>query len=213
MTQCTNTVMLVLKSGGEFKVSHVLDLIKQIGPNYKVKVLSDVLIEGVETIPLQYDWPGWFSKMELFRPDIKGDFLYVDLDTIIISQDLDQFFQYSKSAMLSDFYFPERPASGVMFLKEEDRKLVWDKWIKNPAQNIKYCGVYGDQKFIGEVIPHSARFKWPDIVSYKAHIRFPNQGKFEKGNGSVPKGAKIICFHGKPRPWELAYAQRIELRS
>lgn len=213
MSQCTNTVILVLKSGGEFKTSHVLDLIDQIGPQYQIKVLSDISIKDVDTIPLKYNWPGWFSKMELFRPDIKGDFLYMDLDTIVRDNNLDCFFNLPKSFMLSDFYFPQRPASGVMFLKEEDRKVVWDKWIENPEENIKYCGVYGDQKFIGEVIPHSGRFKWPDIVSYKAHIRYPNQGKFEKGNGSVPKGAKIICFHGKPRPWELAYAQRIELRS
>jgi alpha-N-acetylglucosamine transferase len=38
-----------------------------------------------ERIPLTHNWPGWWSKLELFRPGIfKGRVLYIDLDSIII---------------------------------------------------------------------------------------------------------------------------------
>nr|WP_145924153.1 hypothetical protein [Halomonas elongata] len=32
--------------------------------------------------PLAHGWPGWWSKLELFRPH-GGDLLYLDLDTVV----------------------------------------------------------------------------------------------------------------------------------
>lgn len=38
-----------------------------------------------EKIKLEYAWPGWWSKMELHRPDLpKGRTLYLDLDSHVI---------------------------------------------------------------------------------------------------------------------------------
>ena len=45
--------------------------------------LTDILDINCNTIPLEHNWPGWFSKLELFK--IKGPVLYVDLDTIILN--------------------------------------------------------------------------------------------------------------------------------
>ena len=70
-------------------------------------LLSDVPVDGVETIPLQHDWPGWFAKFELFRPDIEGDLLYFDIDTVITG-DLKQL-EVGQTTMLSDFYHPQHP--------------------------------------------------------------------------------------------------------
>ncbi|RYF05591.1 MAG: hypothetical protein EOO77_28205, partial [Oxalobacteraceae bacterium] len=40
-------------------------------------------IEGVETIPLSNDWPGWWSKVEMFRPGLfDGPVLSFDLDVL-----------------------------------------------------------------------------------------------------------------------------------
>ncbi|EFO2868674.1 hypothetical protein IH240_004512, partial [Escherichia coli] len=51
-------------------------------------------IEGVETAPLFYNWPGWWAKMELFNPDHpvigKEDLFYLDIDTVITG-DLHEF--------------------------------------------------------------------------------------------------------------------------
>jgi hypothetical protein len=40
--------------------------------------------------------------------------------------------------------------------------------------------------------------RWQELVpdqvfSYKAHIR----------DRAVPPSARVVCFHGKPRPWEV----------
>jgi len=40
---------------------------------------------GIKTIPLKNDWPGWWSKIELFTPGLlTGRVLYLDLDLVII---------------------------------------------------------------------------------------------------------------------------------
>lgn len=200
-------VMLVLRTGGDFKPEHVGALARQIEqhlPGADIACLSDVDVP-CQRIPLQHDWPGWFAKMELFRPDIDGTILYMDLDTVIVG-DLSEIASVARLTMLSDFYKPERPASGVMLLPEQYRAEVWRKWMINPARSMAMCGTLGDQLFIGKMCPHAQR--WQDvvpgqIVSYKAHVRAKTGHRFDKGNGNVPSNTRIICFHGKPRPWDV----------
>ncbi|MBB6413742.1 hypothetical protein [Mesorhizobium sangaii] len=42
------------------------------------------MVQGVELIPLRHGWPGWWAKMELFRPELRDDWLVFDLDTSIV---------------------------------------------------------------------------------------------------------------------------------
>lgn len=49
--------------------------------------LSNIEVEGVETIPLRDNLPGWWSKLELFRPGLFPEgsrVLAIDLDTVIV---------------------------------------------------------------------------------------------------------------------------------
>jgi hypothetical protein len=40
-----------------------------------------------ERIPLVHDWPGWWSKIELFRPNLFEDrVLYLDLDLVVLNR-------------------------------------------------------------------------------------------------------------------------------
>lgn len=59
---------------------------KRLLPEHKFVCLSNVEIDGVYTLPLIDNLPGWWSKVELFRPnnDLKGFILYLDLDTLIV---------------------------------------------------------------------------------------------------------------------------------
>lgn len=146
-------------------------------------------------------WPGWWCKMALFEPKHRGDILYFDLDTIIVG-DLSDIASVGCLTMLSDFFVPSRLASGVMYLREDDRAAVWEEWIKNPDEIMRKYRGWGDGGFIADVLPHAAR--WQEILpgqifSYKAHIRKPKTSQ-EKGNGSIPPDARVICFHGSPRP-------------
>ncbi|EXF45268.1 hypothetical protein BAY1663_02347 [Pseudomonas sp. BAY1663] len=146
----------VLRSGGEYRPEHVRALARRIP---KLVCLSDVPIPGVQTITMLHDWQGWWCKMELFRPDIYGDMFYLDLDTVVVG-DIERLASAGRTTMLSDFYFPERPASGLMYLSAADRDIVWQEWIKDPAGHMARCGSLGDQKLIGDCLPHAAR--WQD---------------------------------------------------
>lgn len=181
----------VLRSNGDYNADHVRWLARQIDD---LHCLSDVKIDGIKTILLLYDWPTWWAKMELFRPDITDNLLYYDLDTVVINQVIPsgQF-----SLMLEDFYYPARSGSGLMYIRNEDKAGVWDAWTKDPIRNQSYKPTnmhHGDQGFIQDHLNHRKwqEFHKNDIMSYKAHI---------KKLGIKPRG--VVCFHGKPRPWEV----------
>tara|TARA_E500000331_G_C17256867_1_gene713456 strand:- start:719 stop:1336 length:618 start_codon:yes stop_codon:yes gene_type:complete len=152
------------------------------------------------TTPLKYNWPGWWSKMELFRPDIKGDILYFDLDTVICNnlQDIyDMCFNNPFPIMIAPFH--TQIGSGVMWLPENYRGMIWNKWIENPEYWMQKYKGRGDQVFITNIyrpiLLEFQKIKPKCIASYKIHCQ-----------GSVPDGAKIICYHGKPRPHETNWA-------
>lgn len=198
-------VVCVLKRSAEYDIDYVEHLRDGVEKYASFACISNVDVP-CERIPSKHDWPGWWSKMELFSPDIKGDFLYLDLDTLIVGDIGDLF--VGCFTMLSDFYHPSRLASGMMFLPEKDRSAVWEEWIKAPEEIMpKYRG-WGDGGFIAEVMPNAAR--WQDIrpgqvVSYKAHVRKSTRAS-ETGAGAVPKDARVCCFHGQPRPRALNWA-------
>lgn len=185
----------VLRASREYTPAHVQWLARQV-PG--LVVLSDVDVPGVPRLPLQYDWPGWFAKMELFRPDLTGPLLYLDLDTVVLG-DLSALEGSDRSKMLSDFYRSHQPASGFMWLTDDDRARVWEHWMRDPAGHMrraKTTQCWGDQGIIAEALPGVAR--WGDeVVSYKVHC---------KATGHPPKGARVVCFHGQPRPWGVKHS-------
>jgi len=82
------TVACVLRSGGKFDSEYVRKLrdgvLRFANVPHRFVCLSDVDVP-CERIPLEHNWPGWWSKIELFRPGvIKAPMLYLDLDTIVI---------------------------------------------------------------------------------------------------------------------------------
>lgn len=187
------TRVCVLRSGGEYKPAHVQWLARQV-PG--LTCLSDVDVPGVTTMPLRHDWPGWWSKLELFRPDIEGDLFYIDLDTVITG-DLAPLIDAAngKTTMLSDFYWPEKPASGLMYIAQADKARVWEAWMASPEQHMRRPvgrGTIGDQGFLGSVLTPQ---RWQDVapgrvVSFKVHCK-----------QQLPSKARVVCFHGQPRPW------------
>ncbi|WP_289105821.1 hypothetical protein [uncultured Halomonas sp.] len=189
------SIVCVLRSGGEYGTQHVQWLARQVD---MLQCLSDVPVPRVPHILLQHDWPGWWAKLELFRPDLPGDLLYLDLDTVVLGE-LGPLIDAAggNTTMLSDFYWPDRPASGLMYIAQRDKAAVWNEWIRDPEEHMRQPpgrGTIGDQAFIGRVLGEGVQ-RWQDVApgqvaSYKAHCR-----------ACVPNTAKVVCFHGNPRPW------------
>lgn len=207
-------IVLVYKTGGDFDIEYV-ERLKQSLIGYDVVCLSDDQ-ELIDRIPLQNEYTshpsfkGWWSKMEMFRPDIiDDDILYFDLDTVIIDDIYNEIQIMSRNKrpiMLSDFYFPERLASGVMYVPKDVRSVIWNAWIDGSISHME--SYRGDQEFIVQTIGHMCDrfdFLFPDMIcSYKAHVikEYPNHLDPLKID---PSKSKVICFHGKPRPKDVNF--------
>lgn len=179
------TIVCVLRSGGDFEPRHVQWLAQQV-PG--LICLSDQKIAGVKTIPLGTDWPGWWSKMEAFGPSIDGDMLLMDLDTVVLRMPP----MPTETTVLTDFTRPNGIGSGFMYVTAEDRARVWAAFNTDPLEHMRRHESAGDQGFLFEHLSSAAR--WGENVrSYKGHCQT-----------NVPRGTDVVCFHGKPRPWQLA---------
>lgn len=210
------TVACVLKSGGIYDASWVARLRdgvkRHLQIDHRFVCLSDVDVP-CERIPLQHDWPGWWSKLELFK--LAGPVLYFDLDTAAVGRlheiacrALDPFRGFT---MLRDFYAPDHFGSGVMAWNPAcGVRSLYDAFAADPVLQMKTQRVrMGDQAFIEETFGQPISC-WQDtvgdqIVSYKVHCQ----------NG-IPANARVVCLHGKPKfadmpandpvrqAWELA---------
>lgn len=171
---------------------------------------------ALDTEPLRSDWPGWWAKMELFN--LSDDVvLCFDLDTVIVGslQPLIEDVRRSRGlCMLRSFLNPNLLQSGVLAWRDECR---WPLWIFPPAQDngtpwsfVRRRGhhelrsgsrVYrGDGEWLHGAVHKCHRpvrplqDMTPGIYSYKVNVQ---------PTGKLPDDARIICFHGRPRPKEL----------
>jgi hypothetical protein len=189
------TIATVLKSGGDFKAEHVLairDMCSKFMPEHRFVCLSDVEVD-CEVIPMEFDWPKWWPKFELFRQS--GPLLYIDLDTVIVGDcsELLSAASGKRFVILRDFSYPtsNRFGGGLIYWKD-DMRFVFDEFVRKP--NFKGR----DDMHLETVIPMEMVTFWQDIVPENPIVSFKKSVR----NRSVPDGCKIICFHGPPRPWQ-----------
>lgn len=197
--------LLVLRSGGQYRPEHVSRLSAQLhilDPEAKIYCLTDMDLPplcAAKKIPLVHDWTGWWAKIEMFREGIipAGPTMYLDLDTDILQNPRTMLLCDKGFSMLEDFNYKGLGASGVMFWPDRAPVEVYEAFLVDPegfiAEYRSMPDKWGDQAFIRNHLPEPNAFFPPgQIVSHKLHCR----------NG-VPDGAKIIAYHGRPKPWEI----------
>lgn len=201
------TVICVLRSGGDYGADDVRKLRDGVARNmtvpHRFACLSDVDVP-CERIPLLHNWPGWWSKIELFRPGLlDGPALYFDLDTVIVGN-IDRLAALPHDFAMIDLRTADQSGiaqSGVMWLRNPPH-VVYERFCEDPAGFMRHhekakAGTYvGDQAFINDTLGKGiAKITrdLPDMVrSYKLHCR-----------ENVPHGTSVVCFHGRPRPSEV----------
>lgn len=180
------TKVCALKLGGDFGPEHVRWLAKQV-PD--IVCISASPIPGVTTIKPEMDLPSWWIKMNVFSPSmIPGDLMYFDLDTVVFDVP-----KVDKTTVLRDFYYPETMGSGLMYIAQTDKALVFEDFMRSPSLHMRRHSVGGDQAFLQQHIGDCQ--KWQDVakvVSFKVHCQ-----------SGVPEGTQVVCFHGQPRPWHV----------
>lgn len=202
------SVICVLRSGGIYDAEWVRKLRdaaeRQIKRKHRFRCLSDVDVP-CERIPMQHDWPSWWSKIGLFKPGvIEGESLYLDLDTVLVGEvEISNLLRIGPDfAMLQSFWTEDMVGSGVMWFGGDNvPHKVYEKFAKQPQAYIAHHkrnadGPYvGDQAFIADCLgPDIERVNeyLTGIKSYKMHC-------FRR----LPADASIVCFHGRPRPTEV----------
>lgn len=192
-------VVCVFRSGGDYRPEHVQRLQAMVhrfvGSKHEFVCLSDQPIRGVPTEPMRRNWPGWWSKLELFEHFQKA--FYLDLDTTLLANIDDVVGYRHVFTMLRDLGKPNVPASGVMAW-DGDFSGIAETFAEDVEANIKACSSaarWGDQGFIAQHInPEFLQDLFPGAVaSYKWQVL---------RNGLKPEN-RIVCFHGKPRPWDV----------
>lgn len=199
-------IVCVLKSGGDFTIDYVKRLRNMIERNttlpYEFICLSDLDIDptickSIKLI-LDHNHNGWWSKIELFRPNLINTkrIMYFDLDNVILSN-IDDILAYQYDFIaLKPWNKQNRNAgmgcSSIMGWKNDSSySFIYDQFeLENIGEYPK-----GDQQYISKMlISHNKPFVFYQditngIYSYKKNCR----------NG-LPKNARIVGFHGRPRP-------------
>ncbi len=134
-------------------------------------------------------FPGWWAKISLFEPGrFRGRVLYLDLDITIVGG-LDDVALYDAPFVAIKDWLRPTINSSVM---------AWDAGVADHVFT-NFTGAVserlgGDQDWISEQMPEVKTFPQDWCVSYRKSVK-----KFR----SVPPGAKIVVFHGFPKPWEV----------
>jgi alpha-N-acetylglucosamine transferase len=128
-----------------------------------------------ERIPLIHDWPGWWSKIELFRPGLFEDWvLYLDLD-VLIMQNIDDLVKYAMTST-SEFVIAKGEQRDGKYVYQRDGVLV-DRHYQGSVMMFRantYSRLYtmfnpeiiskyhSDETYMGQMLPDLPTFpeKW-----------------------------------------------------
>ena len=215
------TVLTVLRSGGEFNATHVQAMqrqVKQWAPaGTMFKCLSDIDIPGVECIPLRHSWPGWWAKLELFRPDLGlGDFLFTDLDNVIVGP-IDDFFGRRAPVLQKGGW------TALMWLPKYARTQVWVQFVRDAEHWMEFyaqenrpvesgIGNYGDAGFICARIAH---VYWEELLPGQVINIVSLRLLTPLGVRWIhnwPKDTRmILCGGPQHRPWKMHMFWKLRL--
>jgi len=196
-------IICVLKSGGDFGVSYVSKLkhmlTRHVTVPYEFICLTDVLAVSClcKTIKLQDDYPGWWSKIELFRKGLvdADRIVYFDLDTVILDN-IDAFLERDEYFIGLRPFNPERKrnlhlfGSGNMSWKNDGGlNFIYDEFRVFDMRRFR-----GDQNYIGRKLEEKGiplNF-WQLLVSGVYSFK-------RQCIKVLPEDARVVYFHGYPR--------------
>ena len=219
-------IYTVLKSGGPYGVEYVerisdaLSRCSDVAYFYpELRCLTDFpeheLDHCCEVRPLKHNWPGWWSKIELFRPDLPNvPAIYLDLDTIILGDieklgDIAERVEFASlrgfNQNLKDPDKKENFASGVMAGSFYKLSHIYEKFKKNTYASIRRNSRHrdwrhGDQGFIAECIDVD---KVPRIQSLTSENYIIGKRYLRNHNNQIPEDTRLIAWSGSPRLHEL----------
>lgn len=199
------TIVIVLRSGGDFSFKDVTLIINHINLKWKSEERPQIIciydkateeydLGNFKIIPMTNELPGTWSRIQLYSPEMEKyrPFLYIDLDTAII-QTIENIFDLVKNPKhfitLEDFYQKGQLATGIVWFPAECKGLnaVWKAFKKE--------GVKGNRMdyFLRKHIKQDAF--WQDLTESIVDFK----PKASQLLSELPENTNLVCFHGKPR--------------
>ncbi|WP_155326416.1 hypothetical protein [Alkalilacustris brevis] len=181
---------------------------------------AEGLAPGVETMPIpdmglpkdQWLRPGVWPKIALYHPDLhglRGRALFIDLDMMILDS-LDDFLTFPASFVTTDMGRSWRPGGGSS--PPEPGTCIFAFSLGNESQLFEQFGsapeaairTYRNDQNFAAAYASSMAF-WPDgwVISFKRWLRRPIGLDLFLEPRRPPPSAKVLAFHGTPRPTAL----------
>lgn len=206
------TILTVLKTGQwhnghipcDYRAEHVQWLARQFqrfAPRHDFACLSDQQVPGITTIPLLHGWPGWWSKIELFREDF-GPAFYVDLDVVVVG-DMSEMIVYPHRFTAWCATGRKHKVQSSVMAWTGARPDLFEVFRDNPEHWMRVCTTpecWGDQGFIGEHLQGS----WDEIGDLFPGAVGSYHLDFASGHRDPRPETRLVVFHGAPRPWEVS---------
>lgn len=160
---------------------------------------------GVERIPLLHGWPGFWSKIELFRPGLfDGPVLYLDLDTVICGP-LDAIAASDAAPVLASWDLKHGWLNSSALRWSVDLSPVYEAMAAEPEAMFRRYGpeghAWGDQGLLQDTLTDRAiPFRWLQDVFPGAVEWMP----YGTRGGAAEPGVSISLWYGAPKPHEIA---------
>lgn len=192
--------MVVRNTSLPFSFICFTDNAEGINPQIEIRPLPEM--------PLPPDKERGWRKLSLFKKDVglEGRILFLDLDTVIVGN-IDEFFTMEGDFIYVKRYWNKSKTQGVgltSVYRFEAGKFsdLYDNFIEHIDEvKAKYRH---EQAYVGGVLGAQGRLnffpsEW--MPSFKHGCILPFPLCFFK-EPRLPKGAKMIVFHGNPTPQE-----------
>ena len=134
------TVVCVLRSGGRYAPLWAERLAagvrRHVPGTARCVCLTDHPgpIAGCDVVALRHDWPGWWAKMEAFRPGLaEGPVILCDLDTVFVGS-ADALADGDDLVALEDQTFAGRVSSALLRFDPDALGFVHDRFAADPAR-------------------------------------------------------------------------------
>lgn len=199
------TFAVVLRSGGDYVKEDPIILSRQVMRHLHIPhrfiCLTDLQIDDfyVEEFPLENNWPGWWSVIELFR--ITGPVIVTGLDTLIIDS-IDRLGEMALTCPETDFYMTRPQPDGII----RGEKFCSGMMIWNGDWSWLYKGFIPHRHI--DRFRREQRYTTWQLLKNNVNVRTLQKefdGFYSYKNDcrkEVPADAKVIGFHGHPRPRE-----------
>ncbi len=205
------TIVVVLKSGGDFAFRDVELIARHINGKWQSPELPHIIclwdkasntydIGNMTVISLRLPTiPGTWSRIQLYSPEMEQykPFLYIDLDTAVI-QSLEKIFDLvkdeSRFITLEDFWQKGELATGLVWFPKNNAKTmkVWKEWSAPRGRRMDV--------FIRKVCKQD--LFWQQLTTKIYDFKPKTTGVLSR----LPDDALLVCFHGKPRIFQVAEA-------